>query len=113
MSDAPSLSLKIGPAHKSTAARRRALCEITYTLRRRIRDELAEQVCWKCVYCGCGVYPRAHRKKGGDLATIDHRLPLSRGGTWDRSNLCIACRDCNGAKGNLTAEEFMAAQVSP
>lgn len=37
--------------------------------------------------------------------TIDHVIPLSRGGrtTWD--NVVTACRSCNGRKGNRTPEE--------
>lgn len=52
-----------------------------------IRDD------WTCQYCG----------KFGD--TIDHIIPKSRGGgnTW--GNLCAACKDCNGSKGDLTPAE--------
>ena len=35
-----------------------------------------------------------------ELSTLDHVLPLSRGGTWRESNLKIACEKCNGQKGN-------------
>jgi 5-methylcytosine-specific restriction endonuclease McrA len=38
--------------------------------------------------------------------TIDHELPISKGGTMDLSNLRIACKKCNCAKGNLTKQEF-------
>lgn len=48
---------------------------------------------WTCQYCG----------NFGD--TIDHIFPKSRGGgnTW--GNLCTACRECNGAKDNMTPKE--------
>ena len=47
----------------------------------------------KCVYCG-----------NNDLAqlTIDHRVPLSRGGLTNQDNLVTACRSCNQRKGNDT-----------
>ena len=32
--------------------------------------------------------------------TIDHVLPVSRGGTDDLSNLALACRNCNERRGN-------------
>lgn len=47
-----------------------------------------------CFYCG---------KKP---TQIDHMIPVSRGGTRVRHNLVPACRRCNQAKGNWTAEEF-------
>ncbi len=38
--------------------------------------------------------------------TIDHMVPLSRGGSNDIENLIGACKKCNGDKGNATAEEY-------
>jgi 5-methylcytosine-specific restriction endonuclease McrA len=41
---------------------------------------------------------------------IDHIVPLSRGGTSDRSNLCAACRPCNRQKHARTPEEWRGAK---
>jgi hypothetical protein len=51
-----------------------------------------------CVYCGYN----DNTKK----LTIDHVIPQSKGGlnAWD--NLVTACGRCNGAKADLTLEEF-------
>lgn len=38
--------------------------------------------------------------------TIDHMIPLERGGTSDLSNLIFCCLDCNQEKQTATAEEF-------
>jgi len=38
--------------------------------------------------------------------TLDHRIPLSRGGTNAYSNLAIACLHCNCKKFTKTEEEF-------
>ncbi len=57
-----------------------------------------------CMYCGT--------IKG--RIEVEHRLPVSRGGTdrWD--NLVLACFDCNSRKGNRTPEEAgMAWAISP
>lgn len=35
-----------------------------------------------------------------DELTVDHVIPLSKGGTNHRSNLAILCRPCNSAKGD-------------
>lgn len=52
-----------------------------------------------CFYCGCG----------GEL-TVDHDIPLSRGGTDDIDNILPACRSCNSRKNSLTAVEFFASR---
>src|SRR5882724_5177906 len=38
--------------------------------------------------------------------TIDHRIPIIRGGTDDHSNLVLACLTCNAQKGPMTDQEF-------
>lgn len=55
-----------------------------------------------CTFCGGALTPIT--------ATLEHLTPLCRGGTWDRSNLALACFDCNHAKGSMTAGEFRAAK---
>jgi 5-methylcytosine-specific restriction endonuclease McrA len=51
----------------------------------------------KCAYCG----------EAGPLQ-VDHRTPLSRGGTNSIENVLPACRSCNGMKHRLTEDEFRA-----
>lgn len=38
--------------------------------------------------------------------TVDHLLPLFRGGTHAVSNLVFACRWCNSSRSSKTVEEF-------
>lgn len=42
--------------------------------------------------------------------TIEHKLPVCRGGTNQISNLAGACNDCNHKKGPLTEHEFNTAK---
>lgn len=50
-----------------------------------------------CVYCG-----------REDLSLHkDHKVPLSRGGTDDITNIVPACQNCNNRKGRRTAHEFI------
>jgi 5-methylcytosine-specific restriction endonuclease McrA len=51
--------------------------------------ELLDQAC-VCTYCSC---PLDENNR-----TLDHVVPLSRGGAHDASNLVAACRSCNSAK---------------
>ncbi len=56
-----------------------------------------------CHYCGVGI--TFYRKKPNSLE-IDHRVPISRGGSDDIANLVATCRPCNSLKANLTDDEF-------
>lgn len=51
-----------------------------------------------CRYCGQKLKPKT--------ATLDHVLPLSRGGSDDPENLVLACHPCNQCKGNRTPLEW-------
>jgi 5-methylcytosine-specific restriction endonuclease McrA len=42
-----------------------------------------------------------------ETASLDHTLPLSRGGAHDISNLQVLDYQANTAKGSLTVEEFV------
>lgn len=50
-----------------------------------------------CVYCG-----------SNEHLTIDHKLPVSRGGGNEEENLATACRSCNSRKATRTPEEWAA-----
>ena len=39
---------------------------------------------------------------------LEHKIPLSRGGTNEYNNLAIACQHCNCKKHNKTVDEFLA-----
>ena len=42
-----------------------------------------------------------------DNLTIEHILPLSRGGTHSEDNVDLACKSCNSSKGSKTETEYM------
>lgn len=85
---------------------RNLLINLGWHVYNRVRERLARDNNWLCSYCGGQVVSGVFG--GQQLATIDHKIPLSRGGTWKRYNLTCACRRCNAMKKNMTAEEFMA-----
>jgi 5-methylcytosine-specific restriction endonuclease McrA len=54
-----------------------------------------------CDYCGV----RFSRLKKTRM-NMDHRFPISRGGSAEVANLALCCRACNAAKGPLSEQEF-------
>ena len=68
------------------------------------RNQLAHQQGWRCYYCGDKMHKMTRGRK---KTTLDHKVPLSRGGLTTQDNLTAACQECNQKKGNLTEEEFM------
>ncbi|MBL0938304.1 MAG: HNH endonuclease [Gemmatimonadaceae bacterium] len=54
----------------------------------------------RCVYCAT--------RLDQHTATLDHVIPLARGGAHDIGNLVSACAPCNRLKGDLLPFEFFA-----
>lgn len=66
-----------------------------------------------CEYCGRPrLYPTPPPKRGmnanqyAKIATADHFIPTSRGGSSTEENLRVACMICNKVKKDMTFEEF-------
>lgn len=53
-----------------------------------------------CVYCGDSI-------DDGIVLTLDHFIPISRGGTHKSSNLITACVKCNCSRQDRYAREFI------
>jgi len=64
--------------------RRRAAGKLTREQWEQVLDEWNH----KCAYCGTA----------SDNLTIDHIIPIAKGGTNDPKNLAPACRSCNSRK---------------
>lgn len=63
----------------------------------------------RCAYCGIPMLlpPLRGRKPRDRRATLDHVLPLARGGADSEANTVAACLACNAAKGgDMTAQAF-------
>jgi 5-methylcytosine-specific restriction enzyme A len=52
-----------------------------------------------CHYCG--------KAFTGDSLTMDHKVPLSRGGTTSRGNVVPSCKACNSEKKFYTPAEML------
>jgi 5-methylcytosine-specific restriction endonuclease McrA len=69
-------------------------------LKRALRNGALRDCRQRCVYCATPLDTRT--------ATLDHVLPLARGGAHDPGNLVTACGPCNRLKGDLPPFEFFA-----
>jgi 5-methylcytosine-specific restriction endonuclease McrA len=66
-----------------------------------VREYLLEKWGRKCAYCGATDRP----------LQVEHSVPQVRHGSDRISNLTMACKTCNEAKGKRTAEEFGYPQI--
>lgn len=65
-----------------------------------------------CFWCSTIMDPETDITKGKSntkhkRVTIDHIIPLSRGGRNCETNKFAACRKCNSERGNLLAKEYI------
>ena len=74
---------------------------LVHTALKRAMRKMALRDCGqRCVYCAVALDQRT--------ATLDHVVPLARGGAHDPGNLVAACAPCNRLKGDLQPFEFFA-----
>jgi len=68
-------------------------------IKKNLRKQLEQGKLITCQYC----------KKNITLKefTLDHVIAKSKGGKNKKSNLIIACKNCNERKGNKSLEEFL------
>lgn len=59
---------------------------------------------WRCHICRRKITP-TRQWPHPRSATLDHLVPLSRGGTHEPANVATACLSCNSAKGNRGGNE--------
>lgn len=71
--------------------------------RRKICHRLAQLYGNRCFYC---TRPFGHKLSRKIERTIDHLMPLSRGGTHHIWNLVLSCSKCNNAKSDRTWFEY-------
>jgi 5-methylcytosine-specific restriction endonuclease McrA len=59
-----------------------------------------------CFYCGELLY-----SSFDNVIHVDHKIPVSRGGSNTIENIVISCASCNLKKGTKTPEEFLQSQT--
>lgn len=69
-------------------------------MKRALRKGALRDCSQRCVYCATPLDQHS--------ATLDHVVPLARGGAHDPGNVVAACGPCNRLKGDLLPFEFFA-----
>jgi 5-methylcytosine-specific restriction endonuclease McrA len=83
------------------STRPRAGVRLVHVAMKRAMRKVALRDCGqRCVYCAVPLDQHT--------ATLDHVVPLARGGAHDPGNLVVACAPCNRLKGDLLPFEFFA-----
>jgi hypothetical protein len=62
------------------------------SISRIIREQIISAAQYRCEYC------QTAQEISGAQMHIEHIIPLSRGGSSEESNLCLACAWCNSYK---------------
>jgi 5-methylcytosine-specific restriction endonuclease McrA len=60
----------------------------------RVRKEVLDRDYWTCHYCG------------QEATTVDHVIPISKGGTDEAQNMVAACNPCNSGKRDRMTPTF-------
>lgn len=93
------------PMKRASYERRRALqygnTPIVELLTEAQWRDILDQYHHRCAYCG----------KKSDKLTIDHLVPIARGGKHSANNVVPACRHCNSVKGAKTPEQWVGMRV--
>ena len=77
-------------------------------VKKKRKRNLIESQNYKCDVCGeeliCDT--EKNSRKNSRLATIEHVVPVCKGGTDSPSNWTITCNSCNNTRGNMDYEYF-------
>jgi len=61
---------------------------------------------WWRQQVGKGICYHCEQKFVREELTMDHLIPLSRGGRSTKKNIVVSCKQCNSLKKNLTVAEM-------
>ncbi len=88
-----------GCVRRSLPCRKPDIDSINFLTRPKFREALYRREKDRCFYC--------LRRLNTHNRSLDHVIPRVRGGNDSYRNLVTSCHDCNSAKRNSTAENFL------
>lgn len=72
-----------------------------------VRLELARQQDWLCFYCQREMTEGEGIHRLNTDVTVDHKTPVSKGGTDNTENLVASCARCNNEKSDMDFDAYM------
>ena len=72
--------------------------------------ELRASIWWRQLV-GKGLCYHCEKKFKAEDLTMDHLIPIARGGKSDKKNCVSSCKQCNTKKGNKTRAELAMDQL--
>jgi 5-methylcytosine-specific restriction protein A len=66
---------------------------------------------WWRQQVGRGICYHCEQKFSVEELTMDHLIPLSRGGRSTKKNIVVACKQCNSLKKNRTVAELRLSEL--
>jgi 5-methylcytosine-specific restriction protein A len=82
-------------------------CDSSYIKKERAKARELRSSQWWRNRLGQGICYHCGQKFGKDALTMDHLIPLSRGGKTNKKNVVVSCKECNSHKKNLTVAEMI------
>lgn len=80
----------------------RSLKRDPVAVKRKRKLRVLDKFKWKCAQCG---------ENRRNLLTVDHIIPISKGGTSHMSNLQCLCKRCNGTKSDTVPDNHPVADA--
>lgn len=88
------------PKFKSKGREQREKLKYTFGYSE-LRAALFKRDDFRCFWCNTTCRPPGMGKPTDATATVDHLIPVAKGGSNEFSNLVTACRRCNELRGHL------------
>lgn len=79
--------------------------------RERAKAKEMRQSLWWRQQLGKGVCYHCGRQFDRENLTMDHLIPIARGGCTTKKNVVVACKECNSHKKNLTMAEIRLSEL--
>lgn len=74
--------------------------------REKEKAKILRQGVWWRQLLGKGICYHCEQKFKSEDLTMDHLIPIARGGKSDKKNCVSSCKDCNSKKGYKTRAEM-------
>jgi 5-methylcytosine-specific restriction protein A len=82
-----------------------------HSKRERAKAKELRQSLWWRQQLGAGVCYHCNDRFSRENLTMDHLIPLSRGGRTTKKNVVVSCKQCNSEKKNLTVADIRLTEI--